>query len=96
MDNNTTSIINERHYRAVSAFDQKHVLRIASTYQLPLRFQGWKRAIGGWSLAVIHLQHGRPPFGTQANGRPIRIKNPKLDGPVGSRLGDRRDAAAMY
>ena len=93
MDNNTTSIVNQRHYRAVSAFDQRHVLRIASTYQLPLRFQGWKRALGGWSTGGYYtFNTGVPLSVTQANGRPIRIKNPKLDGPVSSRLGDRRDA----
>jgi hypothetical protein len=93
MDNNTTSIVNQRHYRAVSLFDQKHVLRIASTYALPFRFQGWKKMVGGWSLGGYYtFNTGVPLSVTQANGRPIRIKNPKLEGSVGSRLGDRRDA----
>src|SRR5262249_6425282 len=39
MDNNPPSAINDRHYRAVSAFDQKHVMRLAFTYQFPFRFE---------------------------------------------------------
>ena len=99
MDNNTTSIVNVRRYRAVSAFDQKHVMRVAFTYQFPLRFAGggmnmvWRQAFGGWALSGFGtLATGVPLSVTHANGRPLRLRNPRLDGPVSARLGDRRDA----
>jgi hypothetical protein len=100
MDNNTTSIVNERHYRSVSAFDQKHVMRLAFTYQFPFRFTGggmnmvWRQAFGGWAVSGFGtLASGVPLSVSQSNGRPLRISNPKLDGSISSRLGDRRDAS---
>jgi hypothetical protein len=101
MDNNTTSIVNERHYRSVSAFDQKHVMRLALTYALPFQFQGGRgmrllarQALGGWAISGFGTYaSGIPMSVSQANGRPVRLKNPKLEGAVGSRLGDRRDAS---
>jgi len=98
MDNETTSIVNERHYRAVSAQDQPHVLRLALAYQLPGKFSGagWNRllnqAFGGWALNgyFIH-ESGTAMEISHSNGRPIRIRNAALSGPVGERLGDRRD-----
>jgi hypothetical protein len=99
MDNNTTSIVNPRHYRAVSAFDQKHTVRLGFTYQLPFQFHGngmnrlAREAFGGWSTGGFYtFTTGVPLSVTQANGRPIRIRNPKIEGSVGSRLGDQRDA----
>jgi hypothetical protein len=100
MDNHMTSLVNERHYRAVSQYDQKHVMRMAFVYQLPGRFSGpgWNRlldgALGGWRLSG-HVKYttGQPLTVTHANGRPIRIRSPKLSGKTGDRLGDRRDAA---
>ena len=38
--NNMTSLVNERHYRAVSPFDQKHVFRLGFTYDMPFQFAG--------------------------------------------------------
>jgi len=100
MDNNTTSIVNERHYRSVSSIDQKHVMRLAFTYELPFRFQGGgmnllaRQALGGWALSgLVNLATGAPLSVSHTNGRPIRIRNPRLEGPVSSRLGDRRDAS---
>ncbi|HTM47215.1 MAG TPA: TonB-dependent receptor [Bryobacteraceae bacterium] len=95
MDNNTTSIVNARHYRAVSLYDQKHVMRLAFTYQLPFRFKSMvlRQAAGGWAVSGFGtLASGVPLSVTQANGRPIRLVSPKLTGSVGSRLGDKRDA----
>ncbi len=100
MDNNTTSIINVRRYRAVSSLDQKHVARLAFTYQLPFRFDGggmnylWRQVAGGWALSgFTTFASGTPLSVSHANGRPIRIANPRLEGPVHERLGDKRDAS---
>lgn len=100
MDNNTTSLVNPRFYRAVSGIDQKHVTRLAFVYQLPVRFTGsglgklWDRILGGWSVSgLAQFATGTPLSVTHAYGRPLRIRNPRLSGPVHERLGDRRDAA---
>jgi len=100
MDNNTTSVINVRRYRSVSSFDQKHVMRLAFTYQLPFRFEGggmnllWRQAIGGWALSgFTTFASGTPLSISHTNGRPYRIANPRLEGPVHERLGDKRDAS---
>lgn len=100
MDNYTTSVINPRRYRAVSSLDQKHVMRLAFTYQLPFRFAGggmnllWRQVIGGWALSgFATFATGTPLSVTHANGRPIRIANPRLEGPVSERLGDRKDSS---
>ena len=94
---NTTSIINPRSYRAVSPFDQKHVMRLAFTYKLPFEFTGGglnrvaRQVAGGWATSgFATLASGIPLSVSHANGRPIRIASPKLDGPVGERLGDVR------
>jgi hypothetical protein len=99
MQNNTTSLVNVRHYRAVSGLDQKHHVNMAFTYALPLQFKGsgmkWaaRQALGGWAMSgLVTLASGMPLSITQANGRPIRIRNPKIDGSVKSRLGDKVDA----
>ena len=100
MDNNTTSIVNERRYRCISSIDQPQVMRLAFSYELPFRFEGeaWRKVarqvMGGWSLGgFLHLASGTPLSITHANGRPIRIRNPRLTGPMNHRLGDHRDAA---
>ncbi|MEK7404952.1 MAG: carboxypeptidase regulatory-like domain-containing protein [Acidobacteriota bacterium] len=95
IDNNTTSIVNERHYRSVSGQDQRDIMKLAFTYQLPLRFAGpvWKQVLGGWSLSgFLTLASGGPLSISQANGRPIRQRNAAKSGPVVERLGDQRDA----
>jgi hypothetical protein len=98
MDNNTTSIVNPRYYRAVSPLDQKHVMRLAFTYQVP--FSGAasnpfvRHVLGGWAVSgLAELASGVPLSVTHNLGRPIRVRNPKLDGSVHSRLGDRLDAS---
>jgi hypothetical protein len=100
MDNNTTSVINPRFYRAVSPFDQKHVARVAFTYQLPFQFTGggmnrmWRQVAGGWATSgFVTLATGTPLSVSHANGRPLRISNPALSGPIADRIGDRRDAS---
>ncbi len=93
MDNNTTSIINPRLYRTVSPVDQKHVGRVAFTYQLPFTFASnriLKQIAGGWATSgFLTLASGTPLSVTHANGRPIRIADPRLSGPISERLGDR-------
>lgn len=102
MDNNTTSVINPRFYRAVSSIDQKHVTRLAFLYQLPGRFSGpgwnrlWHQVLGGWSVSgLAQFAGGTPLSVTHTYGRPLRIRNPRLSGPVHLRLGDQREAGRV-
>jgi hypothetical protein len=98
IDNNTTSIVNPRKYRSVSPLDQTHTLRWAATYALPWRPDSAPlRAIAsGWELTgFFSFETGTPLSITHANGRPIRIRNPRLDGPVADRLNRYFDTAAF-
>jgi hypothetical protein len=100
-DNETTSLINERHYRAVSGNDQTHVMRLAASYSFPWQFAGpgmgkqlLKQVAAGWLLTGYAVaESGTPMSITHANGRPIRLRNAAKSGPVGERLGDQRDPA---
>jgi hypothetical protein len=49
--------------------------------------------IGGWSLTWVTKYTSGDPLGITdgSRQRPLPIRNPKLDGPVSSRLGDRID-----
>jgi hypothetical protein len=96
IQNNISSLVNVRHWRAVSPLDQKHAFSLAFTYSMPFQFKGgamkWleRQLLGGWSLSgIVTRASGLPLSVTQANGRPYRIKNPSLSGSVESRLGDR-------
>lgn len=93
MDNNTTSIINPRRYRTVSPVDQKHVARVAFTYQMPFKFErNWflKQVAGGWATSgFVTLATGTPLSISHANGRPVRTSNPKIEGKISERIGDR-------
>jgi hypothetical protein len=98
IDNNTTSIVNPRHYRSVSQFDEPTAMRLAFTYELPFRPQRavWQHLAGGWSVGgFANVSTGAPLSITQANGRPIRIRNPKLAGSVTSRLSRYFDTEAF-
>jgi hypothetical protein len=102
MDNNTTSLINPRFYRAVSPNDQKHVTRLAFFYELPFRFSGpgwervWRQALGGWSVSgLAQFATGTPLSVSHTFGRPLRVRSPKLSGPVYERLGDQRVAGRV-
>jgi hypothetical protein len=98
IDNETSSIVNERHYRTVSSLDQPHVMRLAVTYELPWSFENAfaRQAFGGWSVSGYFIREsGLPLSVTHANGRPIRLRNPDLDGPVNERLGDRREGGRV-
>ncbi len=76
MDNNTTSIINPRRYRTVSPVDQKHVARVAFTYQLPFTFtrnRVLKQIAGGWATSGFLTLYpcGEPlPLASNLNFRP--------------------------
>jgi len=98
--NNMTSLVNERHYRTVSELDHKHVLRVSGVYEMPFHFRraGWRRfadlLFGGWQLSAHYaLVTGAPLSISHANGRPLRISNPKLSTPLSERLGDRTDSS---
>jgi hypothetical protein len=101
IDNNTTSIVNERHYRSVSEFDQRHVMRFGANYELPFGpgkalagSAGGLRArlVDGWAIsAYLTAGSGDPLTVSHANGRPIRARNPAKSGSVSERLGNRVD-----
>jgi hypothetical protein len=96
MTTNTTSLVNERHYRSIGAIDQPHILRISALYELPFRVQSrvLKLLAEGWRIdGFVQLESGVPLGISQANGRPIRLRDPSIDSPIGERLGDRRDAS---
>lgn len=93
IDNNTTSIVNPRRYRSVSALDQTHTVRWALTYEPTWRPKpALMRAVaGGWQFTSFYsFETGTALSVTHANGRPTRLRNPRLDGSVADRLGDRR------
>jgi hypothetical protein len=100
LQSNITSLVNTRHYRTVSSSDQPNVFRIAATYDFPWKFGpgSWNRvldkAAAGWSFTGMWVYNSGTPMGiSQANGRPIRLRNASLGGSVESRLGDKRDAS---
>lgn len=101
LDNETTSLVNTRKYRTVSALDAPHIFRLATVYQVPLKFSGsfghklLDYALGGWSVSgILELTSGAPLGAViDANGRMNRLRSPRLDGDVRDRLGDQRDAA---
>jgi hypothetical protein len=97
-DNETTSVINPRRYRTVSGQDRTHVMRLGAVYAFPWRLSGqgwdrfWNQLVSGWSVNGYWIyESGTPMSISHANGRPIRVRNPALSGPVGERLGDKRD-----
>jgi hypothetical protein len=70
-----------------------------ATYEFPWRFngKGWNRLLdkvgGGWSLSAFFVRESGTAMGvTGTNGRPIRLRNAALSGPISDRLGDRKDA----
>lgn len=100
MDNNMTSLVNERHYRSVSERDHKHVMRVAVVYQTQYRFRGsalmkvLDKVLAGWRISNhISVSTGAPLSVSHTYGRPLRIAPPALSGSVSNRLGDRTDAA---
>ena len=98
IDNYTTSIVNTRRYRSVSEFDQTHAMRLAASYALPFRHpsRALRSLVAGWELTgYLSIETGVPLTLTQANGRPLRIRNPRLEGPVSERLGDRREGGRV-
>ncbi len=94
IDNNTTSIVNPRRYRSVSGLDQTHTLRWAASYAPKWRpgSAPMRTVAGGWEFTgFFSFETGLPLSVTHVNGRPLRIRNPRLDGPAVDRLGDQRD-----
>jgi hypothetical protein len=98
IDSETTSVINPRKYRTVSSLDQTHIMRVAATYEFPWTFAGQgasrflRQVAGGWSLSGYFIAESGIPLGvTHPNGRPVRLRNAALSGPVSERLGDRID-----
>jgi hypothetical protein len=98
-DNNTTSLINERHYRTISGMDRPHVMNLAFVYDLPFGkgrpwlTSGWlSHALGGWKLSGrAGYSSGEPLSISDTNGRPIRLRNAAKSGPIKERIGDRVD-----
>ncbi len=91
IENNMTSLVNVRHYRAISSLDTPHVVNLAWVYDLPF---GKGKIAGGWSLSGRYgYQAGSPLSISDSNGRPIRLRNASKSGAVEQRLGDRVDPA---
>jgi hypothetical protein len=103
IDNNTTSIVNERHYRSVSEFDQRHIMRLGVNYDLPFgprkALAGSARGlvarlVDGWSISAFFAANSGDPLSiSHANGRPVRLRNASKSGSVSERLGNRVDPA---
>src|SRR5262249_57848250 len=93
LDNEPPSLVNAGRYRTVSSLDQPHILRFAFTYQPPLKFEQKlvDSLLGGWSLSgMLEASSGTPIDAvTDANGRMVRLRSPRIDGDVRERLGDR-------
>jgi hypothetical protein len=99
MENNITSVVNERHYRSISDMDRPHITNLAFVYDLPvgkgraLAASGLlNRVAGGWSVSGrYNYSSGTPLSISDNNGRPYRLQSAAKSGPVGQRLGDRVD-----
>jgi hypothetical protein len=102
IQNNTTSIINTRHYRSVSFRDLGHVIKISTVYDLPFgpgtAFSPssgvLSRLVGGWKISGYFWARSGPPLSvTDVNGRPLIVRDPSKDGSVKDKLGDLVDPA---
>ncbi len=99
IENNITSLINERHYRCISDMDRPHIMNLAFVYEFPFgRGRPWvqqgafSHLIGGWTVSGrAGYSSGTPLSISDSNGRPIRLYNAARSGPVKQRLGDRVD-----
>ena len=97
IQNNTTSIVNERNYRSVSFRDLGHVIKISTVYELPfgpgkafLSSSGFlAQLVGGWKISgYFWSRTGSPLSITDVNGRPMVLRNPSKGGSVKDKLGD--------
>jgi hypothetical protein len=81
--------------------DVRHVMRLALVYELPFGpgkpLGGATRGVAarlaeGWTISsFLSANTGFPLSISQANGRPIRLRNAAKSGPISERLGDRID-----
>src|SRR5215831_15000931 len=68
IQNNTSSLVNVRHWRAISPLDQKHVFSLAFTYSLPFQFRGggmkWleRQLLGGWAVSSMFAKASGIPL----------------------------------
>ena len=98
MQNNTTSLVNVRHYRCISAYDQPDFFREVITYKLPTSYfpnlnqvprRLMQTVASRWELASYWMgKSGEPLSVTQANGRPLRTAQVAYHGPISQRLGE--------
>ncbi|HEX8871825.1 MAG TPA: TonB-dependent receptor, partial [Candidatus Acidoferrum sp.] len=100
MENNTTSLVNERHYRSVGDLDRPYTFTLATVYDLPFgtgrAFLNGKgigpRLLGNWTISARTVFRGGNPMSiSDSNGRPIRLRNAAKSGSVSDRLGDKTD-----
>lgn len=101
MYNNITSLVNTRNYRSVAWMDRSRTANLAWVYELPFgtgkKFASDTRGVlgflvNGWSISGrYYFASGVPLSFSDANGRPIRLRDASLSGSVTDRLGDRVD-----
>jgi hypothetical protein len=100
-ENNITSLVNTRHYRAISSLDRSRSANVAWVYDLPFgkgrKFGTGMRGVGGflasnWSMSGRYYHASGIPLAiSDTNGRPLRLRNAAIGGRVRDRLGDRVD-----
>ncbi len=100
IENNLSSLVNKRYWRAISDMDRPHVTNLAFVYDLPFgKGRPWLHnggvfgaLFGGWSLSGrFYYSSGTPLSISDSNGRPYRLRNAALSGPIRDRIGDRID-----
>ncbi len=103
IENNITSLVNTRHYRGIADTDLPYLFNLAYVYDLPFGkgqplLSGAKgvlgKILGGWATSGRIYMAGGPPLSiSDANGRPIRLRNASKSGSIEGRLGDQVDPA---
>ena len=106
IEDNRVSLVNPRpFFRGISGLDRPHMTNVAFVYDLPFgqgqpllsgAGRGLNALVGGWTISSRFRYVSGPPLGiSDSNGRPIRIRSPRINGSIDGRLGDQRDASGI-